>query len=282
MSPLDYFQQLLRVFPAWTRILPASNNYEGSTTAASSTNSTTTSTPRTALSRPRRMPLSSVRPKPTIPKQPQRKRIKQDLTDLPSEEVGEPEKEALEQPQQRRTERVARTPSFLDLPAELRNRIYFLVLPLHRKIFPGLRLASSMVPAIAQACRQVRDESLAIWRGTNIFCYVCMPIWRDEISCWLEKLSHCGLEYISCLRVRGPMLGGTYKMEANVVRGVYEASFDGKCTLSGAMNVNKWARDIERLTGKQMRQIEAAAKGWVRDTAPCPPPPAPPFSRSGW
>ena len=70
--------------------------------------------------------------------------------------------------------------TFLDLPAELRNRIYFLALPCNlfydlgakehdAENIPGQPEWAQGVPAICQTSQQLRNETIPIWRAVNNF-----------------------------------------------------------------------------------------------------------------
>ena len=54
--------------------------------------------------------------------------------------------------------------NILDLPPELRNRIYELVIPSDR----GYKL-NTRTPALARTCRLLRSDVLPMWRGRNVF-----------------------------------------------------------------------------------------------------------------
>ena len=59
-------------------------------------------------------------------------------------------------------------PNLTDLPAELRNKIYDELIPtgLEYSLHPGDR---QWIPEICRVCRLLRQESLPIWRSSNIF-----------------------------------------------------------------------------------------------------------------
>lgn len=80
------------------------------------------------------------------------------------------------QPQQAHT-------GFLSLPAELRNRIYDNVLPHATDIYPQPE------PALLQATRLIRSETLPMYYGANVFC-LCMHSRhaRDECLRWWDRL----------------------------------------------------------------------------------------------
>ena len=101
------------------------------------------------------------------------------------------------------------TAEFKDLPPELRNRIYALVVPVNG-VF-SLNKGQSNIPrynryisppAICQTCRYIRNETLPIWRSSNTFIAqtnnVCLnlPVDASEIL-----LHHCpsGLRHIQQL-----------------------------------------------------------------------------------
>ena len=63
-------------------------------------------------------------------------------------------------------------PSLLELPAEIRNNIYFRLLANRSQVYleGSSKSPSSMVkPSILQTNRQLRREGMPIWRGNNTF-----------------------------------------------------------------------------------------------------------------
>lgn len=67
--------------------------------------------------------------------------------------------------------------SFLDLPAELRNVIYRMVLPEEAEIDVSA-LSRPKEPGLLAACRQIRDEGLDVYYGENQFVYY--PLFRMQ------------------------------------------------------------------------------------------------------
>lgn len=119
---------------------------------------------------------------------------------------------------------------FLELPAELRNRVYQLVIPkdqnfvIARYMIGGTQYNCPRPPAIAQVNHQTREEALPIWRSRNIFRIITSEYDMDNtLPEWLPKAGDSGLEHMhlivkvddikarccSAIRVgRGGRLGG--------------------------------------------------------------------------
>ena len=106
---------------------------------------------------------------------------------------------------------------FLDLPPELRNRIYELSLVQGRSINP-VHLEDQRQPAITRTCHQIRKETLPIYYSQNHFiltrcCYNCnYGNARDHIgySCsitkarpadWIKAMGCENLQHISRIRL---------------------------------------------------------------------------------
>lgn len=104
--------------------------------------------------------------------------------------------------------------TFLDLPAELRNRIYSSDLIKHRQIIPTNR-SDHQQPALTRTCRQIRKEALPIYYGSNTFalprcCYACnyggehtkpCPLNLPQVrpADWLEAVGHHNLRHVQNL-----------------------------------------------------------------------------------
>jgi len=91
---------------------------------------------------------------------------------------------------------MART-SFLDLPPELRNRIYHLTLikdtPIN--IVGALEHTDERTAfALLQASRQLRNEAISIYHADNIFCFSIQdPTLEEHLIKWLTLTARLGL-----------------------------------------------------------------------------------------
>lgn len=156
---------------------------------------------------------------------------------------------------------------FLGLPAELRNMIYFLDLPTNQRFYLHQGPRYPRVPALLQTCQQIRIEAMQIWRGTNIFCH--FRHWGSDIPGRLVDLSTCGLEQITCLRLSGGGARSIVTMEANVAKGDYHAIESGNCGNEDSLSaiasstLLAWVENIERLTGRKMRRVQAPSGSWL-------------------
>lgn len=100
----------------------------------------------------------------------------------------------------RRRQRQTKAPArLLQLPAELRNRIYKFILCDESPIAVKRHLSSQPLydTAILQACREIRNEALPIYYGSNVF--VLNVRWRgfQWTKHWLNDIGEVA---ISCLR----------------------------------------------------------------------------------
>lgn len=83
----------------------------------------------------------------------------------------------------------------LDLPAELRTRIYELVVIKAPVIDTTItrdhvEIANMLIqPPLCRVCRQVRNESLPIFYGANVFLTICSSYGRGLVDLkWLQQL----------------------------------------------------------------------------------------------
>lgn len=157
----------------------------------------------------------------------------------------------------------------LDLPAELRNRIFEEVVPLDLQYhnsssqYPGHHQAT---PAIARVCQQIRAETLSLWRWSNEFSF--FGAWNDNRkgADYINELSLSGLHYMQNLyieeRFRLPIgspfvapltmevtlyiVGSEYKIYLEYDQPIPVASRP-MCDANGFAIVWTWVSLIERL-----------------------------------
>ena len=72
--------------------------------------------------------------------------------------------------------------TFTDLPAELRNRIYHLVVVRSQPIRLPTHTFSGLEPAILCVSKQIRNEAIGMFWGCNIFVAVNVPACRRFIK----------------------------------------------------------------------------------------------------
>lgn len=96
-------------------------------------------------------------------------------------------------------------PGFLDLPPELRNRIYHLVLV---KDVPVLqqttveRAGERRVLGILGVNRQIGDEAFGIYYGLNTFRFYCICdcVFASDISIFLRSIGEKGLAHVKTIQ----------------------------------------------------------------------------------
>ena len=107
-------------------------------------------------------------------------------------------------------------PTFLDLPAELRNRIYFLALPHNlnydlaakehdEEYTPEHQKWAKGVPAICQTSQLLRSETIPIWRAVNNFQAI------QRISRWASIPIRHSSSRLSINQILRPHLGGGFE-----------------------------------------------------------------------
>lgn len=102
----------------------------------------------------------------------------------------------------------------LDLPGEIRNRIYHLVLfysnirmptEVHRNGHPGmfdLRKSRLLQPSITRVSRQLRSETLSIFYSENTFVFEIPLGVRGVFSRWINAIGPINASYLTTVRVR--------------------------------------------------------------------------------
>lgn len=85
---------------------------------------------------------------------------------------------------------------FFDLPGELRNAVYELLVVEEDEIDICRKL-----PRIAQVSRQLRDESLAVYLGRNRFLATQVPDRCDFLIHWLATIGSQSLQYLKLLSI---------------------------------------------------------------------------------
>lgn len=72
---------------------------------------------------------------------------------------------------------------FMDLPPEMRNRIYHYAIPSNKVIKitkkNGDRF-NQIEPGIIRTCREIRDECLALWEDENVTMDLYCDLWTEE------------------------------------------------------------------------------------------------------
>lgn len=100
---------------------------------------------------------------------------------------------------------------FLDLPAEIRNRIYSEILlgeeqgdlgPTHH-VNDAIRELYREKRGIMQICRRIRDESLPMFYGGNCFCLdVSTALSFKTVMCWVSHIPGAPLAHIHSLLIK--------------------------------------------------------------------------------
>ena len=78
--------------------------------------------------------------------------------------------------------------TLFDLPAELRNDIYELVIPTNVNIMLNNQygeMQPARLPALCLSSRQLRSETLALWRSTN--CFTVLTNTQKKVEVWLDS-----------------------------------------------------------------------------------------------
>lgn len=83
------------------------------------------------------------------------------------------------------------------LPAELRNKIYDLVVTGNMFLTTGNMSSPSQI-AVLQVCRKLREELVPLYYGSNTFSFALSTLQHRESACeWLNSLS---VEAVNSLR----------------------------------------------------------------------------------
>ncbi|KAF2773404.1 hypothetical protein EJ03DRAFT_323901 [Teratosphaeria nubilosa] len=84
----------------------------------------------------------------------------------------------------------------LELPAEMRNDIYRLVLVKNEPV--QVRAQDSSTPALLRTCRQIREEATSIFREENTFTLVIVDLAGNmPLQHWILAQKKIGPRYIS-------------------------------------------------------------------------------------
>lgn len=88
--------------------------------------------------------------------------------------------------ERQRREQANANSNLLKLPAELRVRIYTLVLGIHARSWTSVR-PKNLTPAILRTSRQLRSETTPIWYGKQYFVFVEPS--SSSTAAWLKSLT---------------------------------------------------------------------------------------------
>lgn len=91
--------------------------------------------------------------------------------------------------------------NFLSLPGEIRNRIYKMTVPVGRTYDSDIPEVLCAAPRIAGACREVREEVLSLWRGSNLFVLRGATVQLLTAQHFLALLYRSGMQYLPLVTI---------------------------------------------------------------------------------
>ena len=90
-----------------------------------------------------------------------------------------------------------RAKTFFDLPAELRNSIYELIIPTNDNVELNNQygeMHANRPPVLCLVNRQMRSEALTLWRSSN--CFTVLTNTKEKLDSWIDSQKMCGLEHV--------------------------------------------------------------------------------------